>query len=373
MKNILFCADGTWNGTDTDDNHDGQADITNVLKLFHMLSGELSVECLRLQDEADKTLQDASGIRQVAKYLHGVGDSSNKIEQVLGGVFGAGLIARIVRGYTYVSRHYDAGDKIFLVGFSRGAYTARALAGMIASVGLLNRHTLDLEDKDMAYSLGIAAWRQYRQMAAQQSTDVLSTARFSTMVSSLPGFARIPLQPGQLVPNVPIEAVAVWDAVGALGVPLFDWQGRSMDVYRFADEKLSPSVRYGIHAVSLDEMRVNFQPTLWSADPRVNQCLFIGAHADIGGGYPSTESDLSDIALNWMVDELRPLGVLMKPAVANWQANVSGKAHTPWTEGVFATLPRARRQWPAGHGMKVHPTVAQRMSADASYLPALPS
>ena len=87
-----------------------------------------------------------------------MGDSSNPVIKVLGGVFGVGIIARIVRGYTFLSRWYEPGDAIYIVGFSRGAYTARALAGVIAKVGLLNRATYDPEDKAEAYRLAVAAW-----------------------------------------------------------------------------------------------------------------------------------------------------------------------------------------------------------------------
>ena len=82
-------------------------------------------------------------MQQAAKYLHGVGDSDNFLVKALGGALGAGLITRIVRGYTYISRTYAAGDRIFIVGFSRGAYTARALAGLIAAKGLLDATKLD--------------------------------------------------------------------------------------------------------------------------------------------------------------------------------------------------------------------------------------
>src|SRR2546428_9372078 len=84
---------------------------------------------------------------------------------MLGGVGGAGLITRVVRGYTFISRNYAAGDRIFVIGFSRGAYTARALAGLIGARGLLGATGIDLAEKEQAYRLGSAEWSEYRRGA----------------------------------------------------------------------------------------------------------------------------------------------------------------------------------------------------------------
>src|ERR1700676_2203471 len=144
-KNIVFCADGTWNGpsevtgvsvTDTDDTagevQTTVGNVTNVFKLFSNLPGHVTIETLGSRLEQERVATDDTGTPlQVAKYLHGVGDSMNPIIKLLGGAFGVGIIARIVRGYTFISRNYSPGDAIYIVGFSRGAYTARALAGMI--------------------------------------------------------------------------------------------------------------------------------------------------------------------------------------------------------------------------------------------------
>lgn len=132
-KNIVFCADGTWNGPGTVlttleiDSADGSGKlppdaITNVVKLFANLAGHVTPDTVALRYEAEKLLDGL----QIAKVLHGVGDSSNPILKVLGGVFGVGVIARILRGYTFLSRNYLPGDAIHILGFSRGAYTARA-------------------------------------------------------------------------------------------------------------------------------------------------------------------------------------------------------------------------------------------------------
>lgn len=363
-KTIVFCADGTWNGPDEDEDKDGVPDITNVLKLFLILEGDNSWSSIRLKDEQEKVLSGADGPVQVAKYLHGVGDSGNPIKRLLGGVFGAGVIARIVRGYTFVSRNYQPGDRIVIVGFSRGAYTARALAGLIASQGLLSPQRFNLADKDLAYSLGTAAWNAYRQQAAQRAKAAETKRNFFNVLQQLPGFARMALKPEEMV-DAPVHCVAVWDTVGALGVPLFDTKGDQLDVFKFADTELSTKVKHGVHAISLDEERVNFQPTLWSGREGVVQVLFAGAHADVGGGYPTAnrESALSDIALQWMIDELAARGVRFGPVPNDVKPDPFAPAHEPWKEGVFAKLPARRRswdEWKDKHGLTEHPTVAQR-------------
>ena len=171
-KSIVFCADGTWNGPGQDENKDSLPNGTNVLKTFCNLKGEVSIETAKLLNEQEKVCLDDKGMPvQIAKYIHGVGDSRNSLIHLLGGVFGAGVVQRIVRGYTFISRHYESGDRIYLIGFSRGAYTVRALSGLILSIGLLNKNTLDLSNKEAAYQYGVAAWVEYRRkmMGAKSS------------------------------------------------------------------------------------------------------------------------------------------------------------------------------------------------------------
>ena len=167
-KAILYCADGTWNGPgdpantadiDASENPDpALGPVTNVVKLFKNLEGAVTAETQALPNEQEKVLNDGTGAGiQVAKYMHGVGDSSDLVVKAVGGAFGVGVIARVVRGYTYISRQYQPGDSIHIVGFSRGAYTARALAGMICAVGLLNPAKYDVTDKEKAYVLGYAS------------------------------------------------------------------------------------------------------------------------------------------------------------------------------------------------------------------------
>ena len=115
--------------------------------------------------------------------------------------------------------------------------------------------------------------------------------------------------------------------------------------YRFADDQLSTNVAHGLHAVSFDEKRASFAPTLWQAHERIKQFWFGGAHADVGGGYPERESGLSNIALKWMVEELERLGLPFKPFPAEWALNTYQAEHEPWKTGLFAALPPVDRNW----------------------------
>jgi len=362
-KNIVFCADGTWKGLGhgQGDGDELQADATNVLRLFAALAGAVTPESLRKQDELEKVaLAPDGGATQVAKYLHGVGDSGNAIRKILGGVFGEGFIERIVRGYTFVSRNYQPGDRIYLAGFSRGAYTVRALGGMIVAMGLLPQQAMRADDgrydAGKAYGLGIHVWAQYRRRAGKAST----------LLGYLEEFKSRRIDLGQLVQGVGIEAIGVWDTVGSLGVPLYDpADAKKIDVFEFADRALSPKVRSGFHAIAIDEQRGDFEPTLWDARDGVHQRWFCGAHADVGGGYPT--QDLSGFALDWMIGHFRDGGVAISPQYQAVKAGNFGPVHTPYKDPPFALLPHGPRKIP--QDALFHPSVQVYLDGFAGYQP----
>jgi uncharacterized protein (DUF2235 family) len=360
-RNIVFCADGTWNGPGRDDNDDGVPEATNVLRLFALLAGKDAPSSLRLRDEQEKATPDAAGAAQIAKYIHGVGDSRNPITKILGGVFGEGYIQRIVRGYTFISRNYAPGDRIFICGFSRGAYTARALGGMIARVGLLKRDAMFSPrgdyDAERAYRMGIHMWARYRESAGKRST----------LIGYLQEFNGQDVRDDQLEPVDAIQAIAVWDTVGSLGVPIYRREdGGPLDVFAFADTALSPKVKRGFHAVAIDEERENFTPTLWDERAGIEQVWFAGAHADVGGGYP--ELALSDISLGWMINRLAKEGVLFDPAYQPAALQRHPPCSRPWTQVPFNAFGHGPRKHPAT--AKFHAHVQDRLIACPDYQPA---
>jgi uncharacterized protein (DUF2235 family) len=376
-KTIVFCADGTWNGPEEqtgksvadDDDSAGEltgATLTNVVKLYSNLAGRPTPETLRLNNEQEKKLVDANGnVVQIAKYLHGVGDSQNAITKVLGGVFGVGVIARIVRGYTFVSRYYQPGDAIYIVGFSRGAYTARALAGMITRVGLLDSSRYDVNDKEEAYKRGLAAWHRSKGVTLTGQSTITSVAnRFLDFIETF--VARTTLTDKDLIANVLVKCVAVWDTVGSVGIPLY-MKDKRYDVFRFTDTKLSEKVEFGFHAMAVDEQRADFPVTQWDQRQGIEQAWFVGAHADVGGGYQESESRLSDIALDWMMNKLSGIGVsLATPltCVPQGQCTVQ-ELHKPWEQVPFKLLARNARN-PKSSDV-FHTTVTQLWKTDATY------
>jgi uncharacterized protein (DUF2235 family) len=270
-----------------------------------------------------------------------------------------------VRGYTFISRHYDPGDEIHIVGFSRGAYTARALAGMISSVGLLNRAEYDPTDTDEAYRLGVAAWCKCKSMSLHGAGKLTDLANH--MLNFVSGFFARQLDEDQLIANVPIKSVAVWDTVGSLGIPAYAADKR-FDVFRFVDAKLSTNVQHGFHAMAIDELRADFPVTAWDSRAGVKQVWFVGAHADVGGGYTPQESRLSDIALEWTMKQLAEVGVrLATPLTYKPEPLIAPAIHQPWTKTPFALLPRAPRQVTSTD--TIHDSVLRRWQADASYRP----
>lgn len=361
MKNIIFCADGAWNGPGRDDASASEGDTTNVLRLFVGLAGQDDPHSLMLGAEQERSARDAEGrIVQVAKYLHGAGDSRNPLLRLLGGTFEAGLIARILRGYSFISRVYTPGDAIHIAGFSRGAYTARALGGLIAARGLLDASRLDLTDRQAAYRLSAAVWQDWRREAGKRRHW---RSAFEQTLLDLPGFVGAPMTERR-IPDVPIASVAVWDTVGSLGIPDYVGISGRVDQFRFADVKLPAAVEYGFHALAIDERRADFAPVYWQPDPRVIQALFPGAHGDVGGGYKTSnaESGLSDAAFVWMKDHLAAIGVLFQPhsplAIA---PDPAGVAHQPWTEFPFSAMAQGPRELP--DGLSVAPSTRARLAA----------
>ncbi|NKJ00715.1 DUF2235 domain-containing protein [Novosphingobium sp. SG707] len=333
-KSILFFADGTWQGADS-------GNRSNVLALFQALAGENTLGGAR-DDEQEKLFPgSAETPPYVAKYIHGVGDGGNWWSNLVGGAFGAGLIFRVLRGYTFISRQYQPGDRIYLIGFSRGAYTVRALGGLIARMGLLDWAGLGLENvanNALGQRYASAAWHNYMVLrkAEEPPADLFGALQMMIAEGDQQARDARELTP-RFIPDVTIDTIAVWDTVGAMGIPKPILMSKARhDYLKFIDNKLSDKVRHGLHAVAIDERRRDFTPTLWAPRDGVVQCLFAGAHADVGGGYPDQGDNaaLSTIALHWMAAQLglddgtRP-GLRFTLNALSDRAHL-GPSHRPW-------------------------------------------
>jgi hypothetical protein len=376
-KTIVFCADGTWNGPDeqpakSDDNTpEGTAtcepQLTNVCKFFAWLAGDpVPAGSDWGGVEMEKSLQDASGApTQIAKYVHGVGNSQQLLDKVAGGAFGVGVVARIARGYTYISRNYVAGDRIVIVGFSRGAYTARALAGLIVGEGLLRPDLAALDD-DTRYDTAVAAW--YRWRHGHDTTFQKIADGLIELLEIHSAFSHAKALDDTSFVQAKITAVAVWDTVGSLGIPVYH-AGASIDLFRFCDTALSADIDLGVHAVALDEQRKPFEPTLWDANPSVTQALFPGGHCDIGGGY--AEHGLSDGPLLWVVDRLQhsDVGLAFAPnPPVEVKSDPLATRHRAWAGNpVWLAAGVCARTFPAT-GLFLNDSVRQRINGEPENL-----
>lgn len=264
-RRLVLCLDGTWNSNDKSEK------ITNVVKLLRAI-----------------TPVAADGISQILFYGRGVGTA--KGEKIRGGFSGAGLDDNVIDGYRFLGNNYHPGDEIYLFGFSRGAYTARSLAGLINLAGVFHPCSLG---RPLDELLSIRRSNRYEN---NQSRKV--------DIAAIAGLKRYE--------HVSIKCVGVWDTVGSLGIP-GDWARHQSFTSRwdFHDVHLGPHVEVALHALAIDEKRSAFPPTLWEkpiSQPLpdgqiVEQVWFPGVHSNIGGSYK--DSDLSDITLDWMIKRLR--------------------------------------------------------------------
>ena len=272
MKHLVVCCDGTWNRPDHIDQ--GVAAPTNVAKI-----------ALALADE------DTAGNRQLLHYQAGVG--TRPLEHLLGGGFGVGLSRNLMECYRFVVENYEPGDELYFFGFSRGAFTARSLAGLVRNSGILKPGHRDRIKE---------AYKLYRS---------------STKDTQPTGIAAELFRRAHAYSEVHIQCVGVWDTVGALGIPIDGFRPPLLSkLWAFHDTTLSRYVRNAFHAVAIDERRQPFKPTLWvqqddAGDQTLEQMFFAGVHCDIGGGY--REPELSELALVWMADNARGCGLAFRP------------------------------------------------------------
>ncbi len=194
--------------------------------------------------------------------------------------------------YAFIANNYEPGDEIFLIGFSRGAFTARTVAGVIGSVGLLRKQQMG----GFMDAWGFHKLDPKERQARQKEFDAIF--------------------PGRLT-DVPIRCVAVFDTVGALGVPTNRLTGGwhpCKDTYKFKNQVLGTHVQFAFQALAIDERRPPFQPVVWEqassapASQMLKQVWFAGVHSDIGGGY--ADHGASDVALTWIAAEFASQGLL---------------------------------------------------------------
>ena len=258
-KNIVVFSDGTGQ-------EGGKGFNTNVYKLFNMIE--------------DRTEH------QISFYDRGLGTGWRKIT---GNVAGMGISKNIMECYEFIFENYQAGDNIFLFGFSRGATTVRSLSGFIHLFGILPKSRPELIKE--AYKIYKESNEQKR---IKKAKDFLS---------------------GHHNQWCKIKFLGVWDTVAALGIPF-----KAINVivnffpffrHKYHNLKLSSSVTHARHALAIDDERKTFHPKIWDKEigssQTMKQVWFCGIHTDVGGGY--NEQQLSDIPLIWMMREAEEIGL----------------------------------------------------------------
>lgn len=256
-KNIVICCDGT--GNEFSENN------SNVVKLYSVLDHHSE---------------------QISYYHPGVGTMGSKNAlsvigkwwtRLIGLAFGYGISENIADAYQFLMRNYDEGDKIYVFGFSRGAYTARALCGLLHMFGLLTNGNEAL----IPYAI---------RLAKKKNPDFTLIFKFKDTFSR----------------PCKTHFLGVWDTVASVG-----W---IYNAVHFPYTTKNPDLNIVRHAISIDERRAFFRQDLFTnATPEQNikQIWFAGVHCDVGGGYVETESGLSKIGLQWMLNEVKQNGLLI--------------------------------------------------------------
>ncbi|MGH6895090.1 MAG: DUF2235 domain-containing protein [Geminicoccaceae bacterium] len=289
-RNIVLLSDGTGNSP-------AKLNKTNVWRLYQAL--------------------DLGDDDQIAFYDDGVGTSGFRPLQILGGAFGWGLSRNVRDLYEFLCRHYRDGDHIYIFGFSRGAFTARTLAALIAQCGVLDCSKAvprrGNEEIRLNTHAGLKAGVKLAYKCYRRGYDHAPVARVTRWLRDLL-LGPIP-SPEAFRRDYGLAAtirfVGVWDTVDAVGLPVDELStmiDRIFYPHRFPDQDLSPRVERACHAIAIDDERYTFHPVLWNepgaADSeRITQVWFAGMHSDVGGGYP--DNDLAHLSLRWMIGQVR--------------------------------------------------------------------
>lgn len=281
-KNIVVCCDGTAN--------EFAKHNTNVVKLYACLEHDAAVQATYYHPGLG-TMEPAGALTTVAR----------KATKLLGMAIGYGLAHDIRDAYVFLMGCYQPGDKVFFFGFSRGAYTVRAVASLLRMYGLIRPGNETLVPYAIRMLTGIERGQAGRKAgdrtAAQEHFEL--AGQFKDVMSwtaCKPWF------------------VGLWDTVSSVG-----WVENPLRLPYIAD---NPDIEIGRHAVAIDERRAFFRSHLWRPSPSASahgprdlqQVWFPGVHCDVGGGYPEAESGLSKIALQWMLDEAEAKGLRVDPA-----------------------------------------------------------
>ncbi|MCW2540688.1 MAG: hypothetical protein JWN95_2413 [Frankiales bacterium] len=348
-RKLVICLDGTGQQIGS------PAQPTNVAKIFQMLDLTDATRQLAYYDPGVGTLPSTTARGKLARAM-------SRVMQL---AFGWGLRTNLSQAYVWLMQHYQPGDEIYIFGFSRGAYTARALAGILTRPGLLRPGSDNLVDyaiREYATNRRVDDDHKQRRNGIEAFSDAFCW-----------GTERNPLFPaGWIGPAhhedwhcVPVTYMGVWDTVEATGFMGFGRLKWPFTYQLFNVQKIR-------HAVSIDEHRRPYKQLLIAPRPTVQEVWFAGVHSDIGGTFDDDPA-LAEIALKWVVDGVVDQLILRDGAYAQRCASAAeaytGKLHQMGR--IWDVMGVRKRVIPEGAG--IHQTVMQRFAQkDLDYRPKLP-
>lgn len=308
--------------------HAGPAGEDSPEVLFVLFDGTRNDPSSRTNVFKLKETIEASPLRATVLYIEGVGSAQDP--PLLGAALGMGMEARVNAGYRFLSMHHRPGDRIVILGFSRGAHQARALAGLVAYAGLLQFDGVDDRRQRKLANAVIDAVKDYRDSDAESDwrRDPTQPPRMDALQQRL----GVRLRPAV------VAFLGLWDTVPG------SWFKRYATCSELPDAKAGeryktgsyPGIERIVHAVALDEKRSMFRPILLCQPllaqyTQVKEVWFAGAHADVGGGYDPTEPSLSRVSLAWMAAELSEALGAPLPVPKTDEADTLAAAH--WSMG----------------------------------------
>ena len=327
MKRLVICADGTWNTRDQVHDDTGRRCPTNVTKVARAVRP-----------------RDRHGVDQIVFYHDGLG-TGGPLDKITGGAFGSGIEDNVRALYRFLLYNWEAGDEIFLFGFSRGAFTVRTLAGFMYMVGLV--------EKDDDYYVP-------EIYACYETSKGPGTPEWAKAFRKVSGTRPCP----------PIKFVGVWDTVGSLGAPgLLGWLLNS-GKYKYHRVGLNPAIQHAYHALAIDERRKPFAPTMFETPAgwtgTLEQAWFAGVHGNVGGGYKP--DGVANEALHWMVEKAEDLDLAVDE---KYLSNYWPCFNTPLADSMSVKY-RALGEYVrplgahAAHGEKLHKSVVDRLGFTAA-------
>jgi len=369
-RNIVLCLDGT--------NNEPETGVTNVARMFELA---------------------AKDDRQLAYYDPGVGTMGARgavtrpgkaLTRAAGLVLGFGIKDNIEDAYTFLMHHYQPGDRIFVFGFSRGAYTARALTGMLRTVGLLRPGADNLVPyavKLYTHTGKLVKGVDLDRMSEEERARLRAQDKeFWDLRDSFTRRFGNPEFPSQFARTRQVHFLGVWDTVKSVG--WLNWRAQFQQA-RWPYTATITNVETARHALAIDERRRAYREyrfkgdAVTSSDGRYQEMWFAGVHSDVGGVYVDNH-DLSNIAFAWMVDGAVAAGMKIRPQV--YKRMVGVKFGAPLAPAVVqGTLHRNPKAWwlaggwrdrPIASSDNVHDSVRARVAATATsaepYSPRIP-